>query len=76
MERQKVEALPILQLHYFPLLNNNKSDSHWIVATTVMWKNNEVLVYDLVFNSLDDDTVGIIRNLLCRDNIKMAECQM
>ena len=50
-------------------------DSHWIVATTMMCRNDEVLVYDSVFNSLDNDTVGIIRNLFCCDNIKMVECQ-
>ena len=51
-------------------------DSHWIVATSMMRrKGDEVLVYDLVFNSLDDDTVGIIKNLFCCDNIKMVECQ-
>ena len=45
-------------------------DSHWIVATSMMRrKGDEVLVYNLVFNSLDDDTVGIIKNLLCCDNI-------
>ena len=51
-------------------------DSHWIVATSMMCRNSdEVLVYDSVFNSLDDDTVGIIKNLFCCDNIKMVECQ-
>ena len=50
-------------------------DSHWIVATTMMCKNDEVLVYDSVFNFLDDDTVGIIRNLFGCDNVKMVECQ-
>ena len=50
-------------------------DSHWIVATTMMCRNDEVLVYDSVFNFLDDDTVGIIRNLFGCDNVKMVECQ-
>ena len=36
---------------------------------------DEVLVYDSVYNSVDDDTVGIIKNLFCCDNIKMVECQ-
>ena len=40
-----------------------------------MCRNNEVLVYDSVFNYLDDDMVGIIRNLFCSYNIKMVECQ-
>ena len=40
-------------------------DSHWIVATCMMCRNSdEVLVYDSVFNSLDDDTVGIIKNFV------------
>ena len=38
-------------------------------------KGDEVLVYDSVFNSLGDDTVGIITNLFCCDNIKMVEYQ-
>ena len=48
-------------------------DSHWIVATSMMCRNSEV--YDSVFNSLDDDTVGIIKNSFCCDNIKMVERQ-
>ena len=50
-------------------------DSHWIVATTMMCINDEVLVYDSVFNFLDDDTVGIVRNLFGCGNVKMVECQ-
>ena len=38
-------------------------DNHWIVATIMMCRNYETLVCDSVFNFLDDDTVGIIRNL-------------
>ena len=46
-------------------------DSHWTVATSMMCrKGDKVLVYDSVFNSLDDDTVGIIKNLFCCDNIQ------
>ena len=37
-------------------------------------KGDKVLVYDSVFNYSDDDTVGIIKNLFCCDNIKMVEC--
>jgi len=33
------------------------SREHWIVATTVNNRNGEVLIFDSVFNSLDDDTV-------------------
>ena len=51
-------------------------DSHWIVATSMMCRNSdEVLVYDSVLDSLDDDIVGIIKNLFCCDNIKMVKCQ-
>ena len=28
-----------------------------------------------MYNSVDDDTVGIIKNLFCCDNIKIVECQ-
>ena len=41
----------------------------------MMCRDIEVLVYNSVFNSLDNDTIGIISNKLCCDNIKMVECQ-
>ena len=49
-------------------------NSHWIVATTMMCKD-EVLVYDSAFNSLDDDTLGIVHNLFCCTSVKMVACQ-
>lgn len=49
-------------------------NDHWIVATTMMCKD-EVVVYDSAFNSLDDDTLGIVHNLFCCTSVKMAACQ-
>ena len=55
---------------------NHSRGNHWIVATSMMHRNSdEVLVYDSMYDSLDGDTVEIIKNLFCSDNIKMVECQ-
>ena len=36
---------------------------HWVVATTINNRNGEVLIFDSVFKSLDDDTMKTVCNL-------------
>jgi len=44
-----------------------KARHHWIVATTVKCTNNQVLVIDSIFSSLDDETKGTVSQLFQRD---------
>jgi len=37
-----------------------KARHHWIVSTTVKCTNNQVLVIDSIFSSLDDETKGTV----------------
>ena len=37
--------------------------NHWIVASTVNYKLEEVLVYDSLFSTIDKETRKIIQNL-------------
>ena len=36
---------------------------HWVVATTIKNRSGEVLIFDSVFNSVDDDTMKTVCNL-------------
>jgi len=44
-----------------------KAQHHWIVATTVKCTNDQVLVIDSIFSSLDYETKGTISQLFQRD---------
>ena len=53
---------------------------HWIVASTVNCKLEEVQVYDSLFSTIDKETRNIIQNLFqatsCKKpNIKLVRCQ-
>lgn len=48
--------------------------NYWLVAST-MECEDEVLVFDSLYDDLDDDTRNIIQNLFSCKNIKMATCQ-
>ena len=55
--------------------------NHWIAATTVNCKEGEVKIYDSVFNSCDEETKLVVRNLFQADtakqspHIKVMHCQ-
>ena len=44
-----------------------KKQQHWIVATTVKSRNNEVNIFDSVFVSLDKETKQVLLNLFGHD---------
>ena len=58
------------QLQIIPSLGDN-----WIVASPVGCKGDTVLIYDLLFHSLDKGTIAIVGNLVCSTEIRMIECQ-
>ena len=63
----KASVPPKDQLHVI----HSRGD-HWIVASTVGCR---VLVYDLVYSTLDSATLDVIANLFHSSTVKMLECQ-
>lgn len=48
--------------------------NHWILASTIQCED-EVLIFDSLYDDLAGDTRNIIQNLFLCKNIKMATCQ-
>ena len=49
--------------------------NHWIIASTVGCTDDEVLVYDSVYSTLDTATLDVIANLFHSSTVKILECQ-
>ena len=49
--------------------------SHWVVATTVRCNNNEVILYDSMYEEIDENTANVIYNLFNTRTVKIAKCQ-
>ena len=45
--------------------------NHWIVASTILSHPGVILVYDSLYDSIDDETVQIILNLFANSHLKL-----